>query len=139
MEQSAFEAVMTGVYVFVFVIALSAGILLMTNVLDMVNFANERAIVGMNGTLAETVGIVEERVYTGAQMLTYYREQIQAQEANKDEQNYEFNVKLSKQGQEKKLASYIESESMKNYLSQEFILQYKGNVGGKHTYVFLKK
>ncbi|MBQ8044292.1 MAG: hypothetical protein IJ272_09160 [Clostridia bacterium] len=85
MEQSAFEAVMTGVNVFVFIIALSAGILLMSNVIDMVNFANERAIVGMNGTLAENVGIVDERIYTGAQMLTYYRKQLEREEAEKQE------------------------------------------------------
>ena len=77
MEQSAFEALMIGVYVFIFIAALTAGVLLMSNIIDMVNFANQQAIVGMNGTLAETVGVVDERLYTGAQLVTYYRKQIE--------------------------------------------------------------
>ena len=77
MEHSAYEAIMIGVNVFVFIAALSAGILLMSSIIDMVNFANEQAVVGMNGSLAESVGVVTERVYTGAQMLSYYRREIE--------------------------------------------------------------
>jgi len=139
MEQSAFEAVMTGVNVFVFIIALSAGILLMSSVIDMVNFANERAIVGMNGTLAENVGVVNERIYTGGEMLTYYREQLERQETGKQEQNYSFNVKLSELGNEEPLARYIEGATLKNYLNEQFTLQYKGKIGDKHIYVFYLK
>lgn len=139
MEQSAFEAIMTGVNVFVFIIALSAGILLMSSLIDMVNFANERAIVGMNGTLAENVGVVDERIYTGSQMLTYYREQIERQELNKQDLGYEFKVKLSKLGQEETLAHYIENEVITNYLNKQFILEYKEQSDGKQIYVFTLK
>lgn len=164
MEQSAFEAVMTGVNVFVFIVALSAGILLMSSVIDMVNFANDRAIVGMNGTLAENVGVVNERVYTGAQMLNYYREIEEAivrcphckgeiaidttecphcgETINTDEKitdyKYNFYVRLDELGQERLLKNYIESESLRNYLNEKFILEYKGEEQGKHTYVFSK-
>ena len=139
MEQSAFEAVMIGVNVFVFIAALSAGILLMSNVIDMVNFANEQAIVGMNGTLAESVGVVNERIYTGAQMLNYYRDIIKSQtSATKVEDNV-FYVRLSDLGQEKALKNFVESEVLSKYLNEEFILEYKGIINEKNTYVFSLK
>ncbi len=134
MEQSAFEALMIGVNVFVFIIALTAAVLLMSNVIDMVNFANEQAIVGMNGTLAETVGVVTERTYTGVQMLSYYNETI------KDEEfKYNFKVKLSKNGQEKSIQDFIKTEVITNYLNKEFTLEYKGVKNKKDTYVFSLK
>lgn len=136
MEQSAFEALMIGVNVFVFIVALSAAIMLMSSVIDMVNFANERAIVGMNGTLAQSVGVVNERIYTGAQMLTYYRKQLEIQDTGKQESDYVFNVKLSELGQEKTLERYMQTSNMKDYLNKEFTLQYKGKMNGKYTYVF---
>ena len=143
MEQSAFEAVMIGVNAFVFIIALSAGILLMSNVIDMVNFANERAIVGMNGTIAESVGVVEERIYTGAQMLTYYREQLEQQEKYEQVEgrnlDYIYKVKLEELGAEQSLANYIQSEPLNNYYNKQFILQYKGKENNKDTYVFYRQ
>lgn len=139
MENSAFEALMIGVNVFVFIIALSAAILLMSNVIDMVNFANAQAVVGMNGTIAEEIGIVNERIYKGSKMLTYYREQIERIELEKSESQYDFKVKLDKLGQEKDLKAYIETESIKNYLNKDFLLQYKGKIGDKYTYVFTLK
>ena len=139
MEQSAFEAVLLGVNVFVFVAALSAGVLLMSNVLDMVNFANERAIVGMNGSLAESVGEVTERIYTGAQMLNYYRDEIEAENLESLAFNYKFSVKLSKLGQEQSLKRFVQSDGFITYINKEFVLEYKGIDGDKHAYVFSLK
>ena len=131
MEQSAFEAIMIGVSVFIFIIALTAGVLLMSNVIDMVNFANDQAIVGMNGTLAESVGVVTERTYTGTQMLRYYKEVIQ-----RDNNSYIFKVKLSKDGQEYYIDNYIQNEEDIRYLSKKFTLEYNGIENEKYTYVF---
>jgi len=162
MEQSAFEAVMIGVNTFVFIVALSAGILLMSSVIDMVNFANERAIVGMNGTLAENVGVVNERIYTGAQILTYHRKLEEAiarcprchGEITKDttecvhcektikvqdiiiEYDYEYKIKLDELSDEQTLASFIENQKIKKYLNSKFILNYKGKSNGKYVYIF---
>ena len=146
MEQSAYEALMIGVYVFVFIVALTAGILLMSNIIDMVNYANEQAIVGMNGTLAETVGVVNERLYTGAQLVTYYRQELEIESRyteeieslEKKELDYTFTVKLSERGEEKSLKSFITSTNVKNYLNEKFVLRYKGENDGKHEYVFVK-
>jgi len=135
MEQSAFEAVMIGVNVFVFIIALSAGIMLMTSILDMVEYANENAITGMNGSLAESVGVVHERTYSGDQVLSYYGRMMN----NTSQSNYNFMIKLSQLGVEIPLKTYIESESIYNYMDNEFELQYKGMVNNKETYVFVLK
>ena len=134
MEQSAYEALMIGINVFIFIMALTAGVLLMSNVIDMVNFANERAIVGMNGTLAESVGVLTERTYTGSQMLKYYKEKIAL-----NNNSYDFKVKLSEIGQEYSLKNYIQSEDISNYLTKEFILEYKGLENEKYTYIFSLK
>ena len=129
MEQSAFEAIIIGVNVFVFIVALTSGILLMSNILDMVNFANDQAIVGMNGTLAESVGEVTERTYTGAQLLKYYEKTLDG-----DKSSYIFRVKLDKLGQEYAIASFIKNISQ--YLNEKFELEYRGLEGEKYTYVF---
>lgn len=134
MEQSAFEALMIGVSVFVFVIALSAAVLLMSNVLDMVSFANEQATVGMNGTLAETVGVVNERTYTGSQLLSFYEKTL-----NNKTNTIEFKVKLSERGEEKTISNFINTAVLTNYLNKEFVLEYKGKIDKKDTYVFSLK
>jgi len=139
MEHSAYEAIMIGVNVTIFIIALSAAVILMANVLDMVNYANESAKVGMNGTLAESVGVVEDRVYTGEKLLTYYRKQNEINEQGESQSNYDFKVKLRPDGAETSLKTFVEAMKLQVYLNQEFILEYKGEISGKHTYVFVKK
>ena len=132
MEQSAFEALMIGVNVFVFIIALSAGMVLMTSVLDMAEYANENAMTGMNGSLADSVGEVYERTYSGEQLLSYYRRAVEG-----GQPKYDFNIKLSNIGTERPLKSYVESESIYNYMDSKFELQYKGVVNNKETYIFV--
>ena len=132
MEQSAFEAVMIGVNVFVFIIALTAGILLMTNILDMADYANQNVVTGMNGALAEVVGNVEERVYSGSQILTYYRRMIEEPELK-----YDFKIKIA--ATEHSLKNYIETQPLNDYIDSYFELSYKGVVSNKETYVFVKK
>ena len=130
MEKSAFEALMVGVNVFVFIIALTAGLMLMTSVLDMVEYANEISITGMNGSLAETLGEVHERIYTGEQMLGYY---------GRNNDKYKFYVKLSEVGNETALSRYIENTAIYSYLDESFELQYKGIIENKDAYVFVLK
>lgn len=138
MEQSAFEALTLGVTVFIFVIALTAGIMLMSNVLDMVNYANEQAVVGMNGTLAQSVGEVTQRTYTGMQIVTYYREELQTLEQNKKESEYVFYVKLSGETEGTIISKFINNNQLGKYLNKEFILEYNGLVANKHQYVFVE-
>ena len=131
MEQSAFEAVMIGVNVFVFIIALTAGILLMTNVLNMVDYANRNAIVGMNGTLAESVGTVFERKYTGTELLTYYRKSLEGNN------NIVYYVRQSEGGNKLTIEKFVkDTNNFSTYNNKEFLLEYLGKEGNKDAYVF---
>lgn len=140
MEQTAFESIIIGVNVFIFIMALTAGIMLMSNIIDMVNFANDQAIVGMNGSLAESIGVVTDRTYTGTQMLRYYREIIEnntQDELQVSKSQYEYVVKLSQLGVEKKIEEFVKINNVSNYLNDKFKLQYKGFENNKHKYIFI--
>lgn len=133
MEESASEALVIGVNVFVFIIALTASILLMTNVLNMVNFANESAVKGMSGTLADSVGVVEDRLVSGSDLITYYRRyklttntDIESENYGKTNSDTEYLVKGSDIGDEVSLIRYIEKEPFANYYARNFELIYKG-------------
>lgn len=132
MEHSAFEALIIGVNVTIFIIALSAAILLMSNTLDMVDFANESAIQGMNGTIAESVGETKEQIYTGSQLLTYYRK-IKNEEI--EELNYDIKIITSEYLTPENLSTFIENNNLSVYINKEFILEYREKTNGKHTYV----
>ena len=105
MEQNAYEALFIGVNVFIFIIALTAGIMLMTTLFNMINYANNAAIVGMKGSLAEGVGKVDKRIYTGAQLLTFYRKS--RPESESDEYIEKYFVKTSEEGEEEALSVFI--------------------------------
>ena len=160
MEQNAYEALFLGVNVFVFIIALTAGILLMTSLMNMVNYANENAVVGMNGSLAESVGIVNERIYTGSELITYYNNFVEsickAKEKNEDITT-RYYVRTSKTGQEQRIdkyitgqyvnctdianddieGQYITGENFNNYYNKKFELLYKGKNNNIQEYVFV--
>lgn len=136
MEQSAYEAIMIGVNAFVFIIALTASILLMSNIIDMVDYANEQAIVGMNGSLAESVGVVEERIYSGYDLLTYYREEQQLAEKGQTS-NKIYNVMLNEEVGYKKLDEVIKDNSFSSYMDKQFLLRYEGKYGEKFEYTFV--
>ena len=131
MEESAFEAVMTGVNVFVFIVALTAGITLMSTVIDMVNYANYNASVGMNGSLAENVGYIEDRTYTAAEVLTYYRKQD-------DKVKYFVSIddETSEVTHTVTLTSFITSNVYSTYAQNKFRLIYNGIVEDKDSYTF---
>ena len=127
---------MIGVNAFVFIIALTASILLMSNIIDMVDYANEQAIVGMNGSLAESVGVVEERIYSGYDLLTYYREEQQLAEKGQTS-NKIYNVMLNEEVGYKKLDEVIKDNSFSSYMDKQFLLRYEGKYGEKFEYTFV--
>lgn len=133
MERSAFEALMLGVNLFVFIIALTAGILLMSNIIQMVDYANQNVIVGMEGSLAESVGIVHERTYTGYQILNYYKK-IEDEKTNSN-----FYIQIDETGNRQSVKNYILNNSISNYMYEIFELNYIGKEGTKDAYVFLLK
>ena len=160
MEQNAYEALFLGVNVFVFIIALTAGILLMTNLMNMVNYANENSVVGMNGSLAESVGNVQKRIYTGAQIMTYYNKLVEnfCKSGGKEQDlSVVYYVKTNKNGHEYRIDKYItgkninckdleqdenlipnnvKGENISNYYNNKFEMVYKGKDNNTEKYVF---
>lgn len=134
MEHSAFQALTIGVNVTIFIIALSASVLLMSNTLDMVDYANESAIQGMNGTIAENVGEVKEQTYTGSQLLTYYGK---IENGEPDNLNYEIKIITSEYVTPQPLSSFIKNNNISVYIDKEFVLEYRGKTNDKHTYVLV--
>ena len=126
MEQSAFEAVMTGVNVFILVLALTAGVALMVNVIQMVDYANIAASVGMNGTIAEEIGIVDERTYTASQVLSIY---------NNSEKNLNkgLNITVKINNTTNTLKGYVENGILKLNWNKTYLL----NCINETTYQFV--
>ena len=136
MNESTYEAAFLGVNSFIFVIALSAGIILMSNILDMVNYANNNASAGLRGSLAESVGIVETRTYNAKDLLTYYRKYID-EEANGKSVYYVKNS-ANESGMGTKIDNYIKNNSLD--FSNIFELVYNGkNNKNQDIYIFVKQ
>lgn len=74
MESSAERALEIGVNLFVFIIALSSALILMTNVLNMSELANSIIKDTSGSTLMELYGETTERVYSGDEMLAIVSE-----------------------------------------------------------------
>jgi len=73
-EASAERALEIGVNLFVFIIALSCALILMTNVLNMSELANSIIKDTSGSTLMELYGETSERVYSGDEMLAIVNE-----------------------------------------------------------------
>lgn len=76
MENAGIEALIIGVNVLVFVAALSVAIMLMVNVLDMSNTANDIIKSNNKGSLVETKDVNYIKVISGQELLKYYTKNI---------------------------------------------------------------
>ena len=72
MDNSAYEALMIGVNTFIFIVALTAGIMLMDKINDLVEFTKQETSVASAGSLIETYGETAERTFTGAEVYALY-------------------------------------------------------------------
>lgn len=76
MENAGIEALIIGVNVLIFVAALSVAIMLMVNVLDMSNTANDIIKSNNKGSLVETKDVDYTKVISGQELLKYYTKNI---------------------------------------------------------------
>ena len=72
MDNSAHEALMIGVNTFIFIVALTAGIMLMGKINDLVEFTKQETSAPSAGSLIETYGETVERTFTGAEVYALY-------------------------------------------------------------------
>ncbi len=134
MENSAYEALITGVNATIFIVATTIAIMLFTTVLDLSDLANNDVINKPAGSVmvggAQTVNDknIETRIITGTELLGYYT-------------NYTKNILKVIDGSTKSLSEYIEA----GYITQEFAnknfklyLESVDHTTGEETYVFEK-
>lgn len=76
MENAGIEALIIGVNVLIFVAALSVAIMLMVNVLDMSNTANDIIKSNNKGSLVETKDVEYIKVISGQELLKYHTKNI---------------------------------------------------------------
>ena len=140
MENSAYEALMIGLNITVFIVALTISINLMMNVREMSEKANE-VITKENGSLVEIQGngtpdagipgISDElntyRIYSGADLLSYYKDD-------------KYRIRVELHSGEYSLDYTIESFDRRSIIRKNFILEYIG-IGGadpRLTYKFIE-
>ena len=119
MSSSLQEALMLGIYTLIFITALTAGIMLMANINDMVDYVKQLTFSTSSGNLMEEYGDTQERTFKGTEIYSFYG---QYKEGNLKE-DLVINVVL--EGEEKcNLEEF--SELGISYLDEIFTLRYIG-------------
>ncbi|MBR5227883.1 MAG: hypothetical protein IKV94_04510 [Clostridia bacterium] len=145
MESPASEALIIGMNVFVFVIALTCGVMLMTTVLNMSEVANDIIKDTSTSSLLELYGEGEERLYTGDELLALYQKYtagtvIAATGGTVPggfntaglQNKYTFYIKREGYGAENLENTEITEEDLK----KNFKLEYQGEEDSKLKYLF---
>lgn len=119
MDSAAEEALVIGVNVIIFVIALTCAILLLTTVLNMSQAANTIATDTSDSTLMELYGEVDERKYSGTEVLAIIEEYTRATSGMQEK--YVLQLKIGTN------AEYVENRTISlDDLKKEYKLVYKG-------------
>ena len=113
MENST-EAIMIGVNVIVFIIAVSAAMTLMQSVNGMVEVARVSIEQNAGGSLMQKYGNTEERTFSGAEVYALYGQQLEGENGDKT-------ILVKKDGSTYTLEQFISLYGT-NYLSETFVL-----------------
>ncbi len=137
MENSAYEALITGVNVSIFIIATTIAILLFTTVIDLSDLANTSVKKGESGSVIVDGAQIENRIVTGSELLGYYTN-YEKNKTNMQKQKDILKVWQSATVQTDLLA-YIEAQAInKTFINKKFeiILLNIDAVTKKETYAF---
>lgn len=115
MNDSLFEALMVGVNTFIFIIALTAGITLMGQINEMVEYTQLETSSASTGSLIESYGDTAERTYTGAEIYALYGQYKQ------DDLPEDITIKVKTNGAAYNISEHIKKDGLK-YLSKTFVL-----------------
>lgn len=95
MEDSAYQALYTGVYVFIFIIAISATIYLFVNMLDYSELAYEYGNKVTEGNIIENISDLRYRLLKGSDVIAYYFNYVKNDKYEKsDSINSQYNVEI---------------------------------------------
>lgn len=127
MENSAFEALYTGTYVLVFIVALTITLYLFNSIIDFSELAYEFNVkVEDNSTIIDAP-VEANRLLTGEEVLSYYYNYVKHDLYTEKESpiNYHVDIKISKTPEELKEMSLLEV-SQAIGMNNKFILYYRG-------------
>ena len=127
MENSAYEALIIGLNVFVFAVALTAGMALMTRINEMVEYTKINIESHVGGNLVKEYGNEQERTFTGAEVLSYYGQKVNGKLEG-------VTIKVRAGGAESDILTYGKNSGM-GYLNKIFILECRG----ENNYLFRLK
>lgn len=123
MENSGVEALIIGVNILIFVAALSIAIMLMINVLNMSNTANDIIKLNNKGSLVETKNVDYTKVISGQELLKYYTKNIE-------------NVLVEDAFGQNTLTNHISTTSnLRSILTKKYKIGME-EIGGTDTFVF---
>lgn len=79
MENSAYEALILGLNVAIFMVAVSVGMLLMTTINEMIDYTREIGEAEIGGNLMKEYGEQQEREFTGAEVYALYGQALKGE------------------------------------------------------------
>lgn len=128
MENSGYEAIIIGLNVFIFIIALSVSINLMSSVNELADVAND--VIKMENDSMNKVENDTERIITGKELLFYNNDEY-------TQRQYELWVDIGG-GSLRKLDVYLTGLNISNVMGWEYSLDYYRQSGGKLEYILTR-
>lgn len=118
MENSAYEALILGLNVFIFMLAVSAGMVLMTTINQMIDYTREVGEAEVGGNLVKEYGEQQEREFTGAEVYALYGQELKGELEG-------YTIKVNAGGATQSLKNYGKTIGLSN-LNKIFIMTSNG-------------
>ncbi len=118
MENSAYEALILGLNVFIFMLAISVGMLLMTTINQMIDYTRELGEAEIGGNLMKEYGDQQEREFTGAEVYALYGQELKGELDG-------YTIRVNAGGATSSLRDYGSTIGLSN-LNQIFIMTSNG-------------
>lgn len=131
MEESAYEALFTGTYIFVFIVALTVTIYLFNSMLDFSDLAYEFNTTVEDKSTIINAPVEENRLLTGEEVLSYYYNYVRLDLYTAKESPINYNITIKKTVTGSSINSALEGKSLNDVANEigidnRYILYYKG-------------
>ncbi len=130
MEESSFQAIYTGVYIFVFIAALTTTLYMFRNVNELAENAYNYGEIATNQSVIQAPS--EDYKITGEELISYYFNYIKKDKYESDTNEYIQNIELTIDGVVQKNLSYAEFLGRIS-LDAEYNIEVKNIDDGKIT------
>lgn len=131
MEESAYEALFTGTYVFVFIIALTVTLYLFNSMLDFSDLAYEFNTTVEDKSTIINAPVEENRLLTGEEVLSYYYNYVKNDLYTQKDAPINYNITIKKTATGGSINNTLNSMKLNQVASEiginnRYILYYKG-------------